>query len=70
MINLREKALELAKDNIELQHSIAGTMPFEYFELMSQEERMNHVNDALVQMPEDILEDILSSYFDNQEKPS
>ena len=52
--------MQLAKGNIELQCQIAGTMPYHYFELLSEEERMNQVNDALVQMPEDILEEIFS----------
>ena len=56
---IEEQVGYIMNHSIELQCEVAGSMPFHFFEALSEEERANHVNDGLVQMPEDILEGIL-----------
>jgi len=55
----------MATDNIHFQFQVAGSCDdYDFFSRMTETTRRNEVNDAIIQMPEEVIEEIYRHYFE------
>ncbi|PGK51644.1 hypothetical protein CN918_28020 [Priestia megaterium] len=63
-MNPIEQTQVLLTKSIAFQSDVAGSMPRKSFELLSENERKEHILNALEQMPQEVLVELMDNHED------